>query len=67
VERIRAWGEPRGVSVLDVGIGWLAAQPAVASVIAGVTRAEQLRANVAAANFRPDAAALQALDALRAA
>ena len=34
--------------MLDVAIGGLAAQPAVASVIAGATSAEQVEANVAA-------------------
>jgi aryl-alcohol dehydrogenase-like predicted oxidoreductase len=66
VERLRAWGEARGVGVLDIAIGWLASRPWVASVIAGVTTAEQVRANVAAAAFRPDAITDRELEALRA-
>jgi aryl-alcohol dehydrogenase-like predicted oxidoreductase len=64
VERLRAWGEARGVGVLDIAIGWLASRPWVCSVIAGVTRPEQVRANVAAAAFRPDAAADRDIEAL---
>ncbi|MGH8973025.1 MAG: aldo/keto reductase, partial [Acidimicrobiia bacterium] len=41
--------------LLDVAIGGLAARPAVASVIAGATSAEQVRANVAAGAWVPDA------------
>lgn len=53
VEAIEAFAAERGLSMLDVAIGGLAAQPAVASVIAGVTSAEQVRANVAAGRWEP--------------
>ena len=42
-----AFAAERTITVLDVAIGGLAAQPAVASVIAGATSAEQVAANVA--------------------
>jgi aryl-alcohol dehydrogenase-like predicted oxidoreductase len=48
--------------LLDVAIGGLAARPSVASVIAGATSAEQVRANVKAGEWVPsaeDAAALR--------
>jgi aryl-alcohol dehydrogenase-like predicted oxidoreductase len=48
--------------MLEVAIGWLAAQPAVASVIAGATSGEQVRANVAAAAWNPLTEDLSALD-----
>ena len=48
--------------MLDVAIGGLAAQPAVASVIAGATRAEQVRANARPALWEPTAEDLAALD-----
>lgn len=64
VERLRAWGDAHGASVLDIGIGWLASRPWVASVIAGVTTAAQVEANAAAAAFVPDAVACRELDAL---
>ena len=57
VERLADYGEARGRSVLDLAIGWLAAQPAVTSVIAGVTRPEQLAQNVAAGSWDPSAGA----------
>ena len=53
VEGLREYGESIGRSVLDIAIGWLAAQPYVSSVIAGVTRPEQIRGNVAAADWAP--------------
>jgi aryl-alcohol dehydrogenase-like predicted oxidoreductase len=64
VERLRAFAAQRGVSLVDVAIGGLAAQPAVGSVIAGATSAEQVRANAAAASFQPDAADLETLNEL---
>ena len=45
----------RGVSLLHVAIGGLAAQPAVSSVIAGATSPEQVTANVAAGTYVPTA------------
>jgi aryl-alcohol dehydrogenase-like predicted oxidoreductase len=62
VERLEAFARERGVTLLDVAIGGLAAQPAVASVIAGATTPEQVRANVAAGAWRPTAEDLAALD-----
>lgn len=53
VEAIREFADQRGVSMLHVAIGGLAAQPTVASVIAGATSAEQIRANVEAAQWTP--------------
>jgi len=41
--------------LLDLAFGWLLAQPAVASVIAGATRPEQVVQNVAAAEWRMSA------------
>ena len=62
VEALTAYAEERGVTLLDVAIGGLAAQPAVGSVIAGATSPEQVRANVAAAAWVPGPADLAALD-----
>jgi aryl-alcohol dehydrogenase-like predicted oxidoreductase len=62
LDALGAYAGERGVSMLDVAIGWLAAQPVVASVIAGATSPEQLRANVAAADWQPTEADLAALD-----
>lgn len=49
VERLIAWASERGLSLLDIALGWHTSHPLVASVIAGATRPEQVEANVAAA------------------
>ena len=64
VERLRAFGERNGASLLEVAIGGLAAVPGVASVIAGATKPEQVRANAAAGAWEPSAAALAELRSL---
>jgi aryl-alcohol dehydrogenase-like predicted oxidoreductase len=38
--------------LLELAIGWLASQGCVASVIAGATTPEQVRANAAASSWR---------------
>jgi aryl-alcohol dehydrogenase-like predicted oxidoreductase len=53
IDALVAFAESHGVSVLEVAIGGLAAQPAVASVIAGVTRPEQVESNVRAGAWEP--------------
>ncbi len=65
IERLQAYAEARGLSLLDVAIGGLAGKPAVASVIAGATRPEQVAANVAAAQWVPTPEDLAELDAIR--
>ena len=50
------------MSMLDVAIGGLAAQPAVASVIAGATTPEQVRANASAGAWEPTTEDLEELD-----
>jgi aryl-alcohol dehydrogenase-like predicted oxidoreductase len=53
IEALEAFAESQDVSVLQLAIGGLAAQPAVASVIAGVTRPEQVESNVRAGAWEP--------------
>jgi aryl-alcohol dehydrogenase-like predicted oxidoreductase len=67
VEALAAFAAQRGITLLDVAIGGLAARPAVASVIAGATRPEQVKANVAAGRWVPTAEDLAALDEVLAA
>ena len=64
VERLRAWAEARGRTLLDVAVGGLLAVQPVASVIAGATRPEQVRANAAAGAWEPSAAELAELQQL---
>ncbi|MEJ7634341.1 aldo/keto reductase [Aeromicrobium sp.] len=53
IEALEIFAASRGISILDLAIGGLAAQPAVASVIAGATGPEQIAANAAAAEWTP--------------
>ena len=53
-----------GHSVLDLAFGWLLSRPAVASVIAGATRPEQVAANVAGGAWQPGADVLAAVDTI---
>jgi aryl-alcohol dehydrogenase-like predicted oxidoreductase len=62
---LEAYAEQRGISLLDVAIGGLLAQPAVGSVIPGATKPEQVRANAAAGDWQPGEDDLAALNALR--
>ncbi len=55
VEQLAQYAESIGRSILDLAIGWLAAQPYVSSVIAGVTKPAQVLSNVAAASWEPTA------------
>jgi aryl-alcohol dehydrogenase-like predicted oxidoreductase len=47
-DRLRLFAQSRGHTLLELALSWLAAQPDIASIIAGATRPEQVRANVAA-------------------
>jgi len=62
VEKLRAFAESRGHTLLELAMSWLAQQPAVASVIAGATKAEQVRGNAAAAGWKMKPAELEELD-----
>ena len=61
VERLEAFAFERGVTLLDVAIGGLLARPAIASVIAGATKPEQVGENARAGNWQPSADDLAAL------
>jgi aryl-alcohol dehydrogenase-like predicted oxidoreductase len=62
VEALETYARGRGISLLDVAVGGLAAQPAVGSVIAGATRPEQVAANAAAGDWEPSTEDLAELD-----
>ena len=64
VEALESFGTARGLSLLDVAIGGLAAKPTVASVIAGATSPEQVAANVAAGHWQPTPDDLAELSAI---
>ena len=62
IEALEKYAEARDVSILDVAIAGLAAQPAVASVISGATSGDQVRSNAAALRWEPTEADLVELD-----
>ena len=64
VEALVGWAQERGVTVLDVAVGGLAAQPGCSSVIAGATSPVQVKANAQAASWVPSADELADLDRL---
>ena len=64
IEALETFAAERDLSLLDVAIGGLAAQPAVGSVIAGATKPEQIAQNVAAGLWDPTAEDLAILDEL---
>ncbi|MDD9380698.1 aldo/keto reductase [Streptomyces sp. ZAF1911] len=64
VEALAALADKHGRTVLELAIGWLSAQPGCASVIAGATSAEQVRANAAVADRPLDAELLVEVDAV---
>jgi aryl-alcohol dehydrogenase-like predicted oxidoreductase len=61
IEAIEAYAAERGLSMLQVAIGGLAAMPTVGSVIAGATSAEQVKQNVDAGLWVPSGDDLEAL------
>lgn len=64
VEKLIAFAEARGHTILELAFSWLLTRPTVASVIAGATKPEQILANVAAADWTLSDADLQEIDSL---
>ena len=62
VERLTAYADERGHTILELAISALASTPGITSIIAGATKPAQVRANAAAADgWRLDADELAAL------
>jgi aryl-alcohol dehydrogenase-like predicted oxidoreductase len=59
---LEAFAGAAGHSLLELAMSWLATQTVVASVIAGATRPEQVRANATAASWRLSAEELAEVD-----
>jgi aryl-alcohol dehydrogenase-like predicted oxidoreductase len=64
VERLIAFSEARGHTLLELAFSWLLTRPTVVSVIAGATKPEQVRGNAAAAGWRLTEADLAELDGI---
>jgi aryl-alcohol dehydrogenase-like predicted oxidoreductase len=62
--RFSSFAKERGLDEIQVAFSWLAAQPSVASVIAGATRPEQVRQNAGAADWLPSVEDLEELDSI---
>lgn len=65
VGKFEAFAKERGRTILELAFSWLTSQPFVASVIAGATRPEQIRANAAAASWELTAEDFKAIAAIR--
>jgi aryl-alcohol dehydrogenase-like predicted oxidoreductase len=62
VQQLAGFAEQHGHSLLELAIAWLASKAVVASVIAGATKADQVWANVRAADWVFTEEELQAVD-----
>lgn len=52
VEKLIAFSESRGHTILELAFSWLLGQPVVSSVIAGATKSEQVTANARAPDWK---------------
>ena len=65
IEALETWAAERGHRLLELAIAWLASRPVVSTVIAGATKARQVKANVAATlGWRLDGDEMAAVDAI---
>ena len=64
IEKLRAFAEKRGHTLLELAMSWLARRPRVVSIIAGATRPEQIDANVTATEWNLSAAEMTEIDAI---
>jgi aryl-alcohol dehydrogenase-like predicted oxidoreductase len=64
IEALQAFAVERGITMLDVALGGLLAQPAVSCVIVGAMEPEQVRANVTASAWEPTVEDLAQLDSI---
>jgi aryl-alcohol dehydrogenase-like predicted oxidoreductase len=63
-EKLADYAEARGHTLLELAFAWLLAKAPVASVIAGATKPEQIKQNVAAGGWALDAAAVAEIESL---
>ncbi len=64
LDKLTAWAQDHGHSLLDLSIAWLSSRPVIASVIAGATKPEQVSANAAAGGWVLSEAELAEVDAI---
>ena len=64
VEKLQAFAEKRGHTMLELAFSWLASRPQVSSVIAGATRVEQIEQNVKSIEWTMSAEELAEIDGI---
>jgi aryl-alcohol dehydrogenase-like predicted oxidoreductase len=64
VEKLQAFAQKRGHTMLELAFSWLASRPQVSSVIAGATRVEQVEQNVRAIDWTLSAEDHAEIDAI---
>jgi aryl-alcohol dehydrogenase-like predicted oxidoreductase len=64
IEKLAAFAETRGHSLLELAMSWLARQPLVASIITGATKPDQLDANIKATAWALSAYELAEIDTI---
>ncbi len=64
VDKLADFAQTHGHTLLELAMSWLARKPYIGCVIAGATSAEQVRQNVAAAEWHLTEAQIQEVDAL---
>ena len=64
MEKLEAFAASTKHTLLELAISWLVARPVVASVIAGATQPEQVRANAAAPVWRLQPTELAEIDSI---
>jgi aryl-alcohol dehydrogenase-like predicted oxidoreductase len=64
VDSLRAWAASHDHSLLDLAFAWLLEKTIIPSVIAGATKADQVRANVTAGGWHLSAEEAAEVDAL---
>jgi aryl-alcohol dehydrogenase-like predicted oxidoreductase len=64
VEKLDAFANARGHTILELAFSWLLAKPLLASVIAGATKPEQIEANIKASGWKLSTDELAEIDKL---
>ena len=64
VEKLQAFAQARGHTMLELAFSWLASHPQVSSVIAGATRVEQVEQNVKAVGWSLSAEEMAEVDGI---
>jgi len=64
VEKLQAFAEKSGHTMLELAFSWLASRPQVSSVIAGATRVEQVEQNVKAIGWNLSAQEIAEIDGI---